>query len=261
MTGKYGCVLAVMAILGAATGARAQETGPATTASHEQERAAPSKLHGWELGLRAGFQLGAGYVYKNGHSPTGELRDLKISDAASGAIPGQLEVGYRLNRHLVLGIYGQYAYVFTKTNDVSCPTGFDCSAWQWSFGPEALYHFSPGAKFEPWVGLGVGMQILRTNISGTVPIPLPTGGTVSADTKASVTDRGPELNLSVGGDFRLGERFRLGPFLTVTLANYTVHVGDQKVTIPGLETQTIPVGPVDNGFHALFALGARLGFF
>ncbi len=59
MTGKCGCVLAVMATLGAWTGAQAQETqemAPVTTTSHEQERAEPGHLRGLELGLRAGFQ-------------------------------------------------------------------------------------------------------------------------------------------------------------------------------------------------------------
>jgi hypothetical protein len=132
---------------------------------------------------------------------------------------------------------------------------------QWGFGPQALYHFSPEKGFDPWVGLGVGLEILHSKVSGSVPVPVPGGGTVQATTNASVTDRGPELNVSVGGDFRLGKSLRVGPVLTVTLAQYTVHVGEQRVNITGVPEQVTQVPPVDNGMHALFALGARLSFF
>jgi hypothetical protein len=57
------------------------------------------------------------------------------------------------------------------------------------------------------------------------------------------------------------DALRVGPFITATLASYTVHVGDQTVTLPTLGSQTAPVAPVDNGPHALFMLGARLSFF
>lgn len=261
MTGRYGCALTVLATLAISTGARAQETAPVTPESHEQKLAGPVRQRGLEMGVRLGFQAGLGYIYKNGHSANGETHDLKLTDASNGAIPGQIEVGYRVNPHLHLGVYAQYAFVFVKENPVSCPTDFDCSAWQWDLGPQAIYRFSPGAKFEPWVGLGVGVQILRSHVSGTVQIPLPTGGTVPADTEAWVTDRGPELNLGVGGDWRMGEYFRLGPFLNVTLARYTVHVGEQTVTLPVVGAQTMPVSPVDDGNHAVLTVGGRLSFF
>jgi hypothetical protein len=201
-----------------------------------------------------------GYVYKNGRSATGEVRDLKLTDASNGALPVMLEAGYRLSPHLSVGAYGQFEPVFVKTNEQSCPEGFDCSSVQWNFGPQALYHFSPEKGFDPWLGLGVGLQILHSKVSGSVPVPVPGGGTVQATTDASVTDRGPELNVSGGGDFRLGNHLRVGPFLTVTLAQYTVRVGEQRVNITGVPEQVSAVPPVDNGMHALFVLGARLAF-
>lgn len=257
MTGRYCWTLAVMATLWAQTGARAQEAGPAATAP-EEAQASPSL--GVELGLRVGFQAGVGYIYKNAPSATGEPRDLKLTDAANGALPVMLEAGYRLSPQLSIGVYGQLAPVFLKTNEQSCPEGFDCSSMKWDFGAQALYHFSPEKGFDPWVGLGLGVEILHSEVSGSVQVPVPGGGTVPATTQVSVTDRGPELNVSAGGDFRLGQSLRVGPFLTVTLAQYTVRVGEQRVNITGVPEQVSQTPRVDNGMHALFALGARLAF-
>ncbi|MBZ4419842.1 hypothetical protein [Myxococcus sp. RHSTA-1-4] len=219
-------------------------------------------LAGPQVALSSGIGAGLGYIYTDGVSlVTGEPEDLKITDASSVSLPVLLELGYRVSPRLYLGVWGSYEKVFLKTSDKSCPEGFDCSSWQWRFGPEVQYHFSPGAGFDPWVGLGVGLEIARTDLDGELEVPVPGVGTVPAGAEVSLTDRGPTYaRLTVGGDARLTRGVFLGPILTVSIGSYTVHTGEQTVTLPGLPAQTGPVPPADDGFHALFTLGVRVAW-
>ncbi len=59
---------------------------------------------------------------------------------------------------------------------------------------------------------------------------------------------------------RLTRSLFLGPILTASLGSYTVRTGEQTVTLPGLPAQTLPLTPVEDGFHALFTLGLRVAW-
>lgn len=217
---------------------------------------------GLQVALSGGIGAGAGYIYKNGVSTTtGQLEDLKIIEASSVSIFVLLEVGYRATPHWYLGLWGSYEYVFAKTNAKSCPEGFDCDFRQWRFGIEGRYHFLPGKGFDPWVGLGTGVEITPSDVEGEVPVPIPGVGTVPAQVKTSVTDRGVTYaRLTLGGDVRLTRMLYIGPIITASIGSYTVRTGEQTVTIPNVATRTTPVSPADNGFHGLFTLALRLAW-
>ncbi|WP_164013806.1 hypothetical protein [Pyxidicoccus trucidator] len=252
MTGRRCWTLAVVITLGFAPMAAARE-------SDSPESECPSGL---QLALSTGVGGGVGYVYKNGVSPTtGQPEDLKLTDASSVTLPVLLEVGYRASPHLYLGVWGSYEKVFTKESDRSCPVGFECSAKQWRLGPEVRLHISPGAGFDPWVALGVGLEIGQSSGEGDRTIPVPDVGPVTARVETSSTDRGPTFaRLSLGGDVRLTRSWFLGPILTASLGSYTVRTGERTVTLPGLPAQTSALPPVDDGFHALFTLGLRVAW-
>lgn len=253
--------------LGSATAAWAQEpdTAPVTTTATATDVGTMDEgLRGLQLALSANLGLGAGYVYKDGVSrTTGEPEDLKVNDGAHASLPIIVEVGYRASPRCYLGLWGSYEYVFTKTNDISCPEGFDCSTKQWRFGPEVRYHFRPNSGFDPWVGLGVGLEILQSNVEGDSVVPVPGVGNVPARVEFSVTDRGPTFaRLSLGGDVKLARSLALGPVLTASIGSYTVRTGEQTVAVqlPGVAPVTGPLTPVDDGFHALFTLGLRVAW-
>lgn len=235
---------------------------PLLAAAESDTPRAEEERVGLQVALSAGVGVGAGYVYKNGTSPlTGQREDLKITDASSVSIPVLLEVGYKATPHWYLGLWGSYEKVFSKTSELSCPEGFDCSFRQWRFGPEGRYHFRPRSGFDPWVGLGVGVEITPSDIEGDTEVPVPDVGPVPAHIKVSVTDRGPTYaRLTLGGDVRLTRTLFLGPILTASIGSYTIRTGEQTVTIPGVATRTTPLPPVDDGFHGLFTLALRVAW-
>ncbi|MFP2931548.1 hypothetical protein ACLESO_41455 [Pyxidicoccus sp. 3LG] len=258
MVAKRCWTLTLVATLGFAPAAEAQEAEPPPQAGMERMDGPV----GLQLALSAGVGAGLGYVYKNGVSrTTGQPEDVKVTDGSSVTLPVLLEVGYRASPKCYIGVWGSYEKVFTKTSDITCPEGSDCSVWMWRLGPEVRYHFSPGAGFDPWVGLGVGLEILRNDVESETTITVPDVGPVPARVEASTTDRGPTFaRLSFGGDVRISRSFFLGPILTASIGSYTVHTGELRVTPPGLPSVTIQEPPVDDGVHALFTLGLRVAW-
>jgi hypothetical protein len=203
-------------------------------------------LLGLQFGARIGYAFGAGDVYSG----------LGVSDASNGALPLTVDFGLRLLPELYVGLYGSWAHVFTKTNAISCPTGFDCTANDWRFGLEVDYHFTPRRHLDPYIGLSGGYEVLHTDISGptTVQTPLgPAQGTASA----SITDRGWEFAaLTLGLDLRVVRFFGLGPFVQASINEYGVHSGTQTVTVAGSST-SVSVPDVSHDAHGLIEVGLR----
>jgi hypothetical protein len=104
---------------------------------------------------------------------------------------------------------GATGYAFgkagSKLDGLSSKTASDVRV-----GFEVLWHFAPGSAVDPWAGLGIGYEWL--NFSAPV-------GT----TTVSVGVRGFEfVNAQAGLDFRLGQLFRVGPYVMGTLGQYSV---------------------------------------
>jgi hypothetical protein len=278
MTGRLYRALAVTAAL-ASSAASAQETTTTATGTQETETTTATgtqetetttattmttttatERSGLEVGVGLGFQVGAGYVYKNGTRLNGTVGDVKLSDAANGGIAFAVDLGYRLNSRWFIGAFGQYTHVLTKNNPLSCPEGFECSTGQIRLGPQVQYHFSPDASFDPFVGLGFGIVLLNSSIKGPIPVPTP-AGPITANLDIDSKTRGPEfVNLTVGGKWRAGESFSFGPYLNATYARYTVRAGTSTLTLPaaaGGSSVTGPLGPVDDGPYGLLILGFR----
>ncbi|GHG62808.1 hypothetical protein GCM10012319_01860 [Comamonas sp. KCTC 72670] len=242
---KLSASLAVVSLL-ASTGVSAEEA-QALESSPRDERS------GLELTVGVAFQLGAGYVYRDGAGLDGQVRDLKLSDAANGGIAFLLEAGYRISSRWYVGAFGQYTHVLVKTNPYTCPEGYDCSTSQLRFGPQVQYHFAPDAAFDPFVGLGVGMVLLNNRVSGPLTVPAP--GTVEIDSQT----RGPEfVNLTLGGKWRLSDSLSFGPYVTGTYARYTTRSGTTTVNIPAVNlTREEPLAQVGDAPYGLVMIGVR----
>ncbi|RKH11584.1 hypothetical protein D7V97_10790 [Corallococcus sp. CA053C] len=266
MNSPFRWTLSLAAALGLATSAGAQDMVTPTEPETETEmRTEMAPAHGAagrmgpELAVSGNVGLGAGYVYKNGLSAAGTVESLKITDSATVSIPVIVELGFRATPRFYLGVWGSWENVFTKENPLSCPEGFDCSSHQWRIGPEVRYHLSPGGGFDPWIGLGLGLEILESHVQGTTQVPVAPGVTVPADVDTHVTDRGPTFaRLTLGGDVRLSRALSVGPIFTASIGSYTVRTGSQTLDITGVGSREGPVARVDDGFHALFTLGLRL---
>jgi hypothetical protein len=202
---------------------------------------------GLQVGVRTGYGGGTGIVYSG----------LQVHDASSGGIPIILDMGVRALPQLYLGLYGSWAPIFTKNNPVSCPGDLDCKTDQWRFGVQFDFHYIPTSRFDPYIGLGGGYEILHTDVSGAIPVPTPLGS-FPGNVNATIIDRGWEFaNLTFGFDARLSRAVGLGPFVSGSLSEYGVHTGTQTVTIAGNQVSATPVPNVNHGLHELFFAGLR----
>ena len=146
--------------------------------------------------IRLGLRLG--YAFAMGSSQEGT----KMSDGTSGQVPIWIDAGYMVTPNIMLGLYGQYGFVLLKDCN-------DCSAHDLRFGIQGQYHLAPAASMDPWLGLGVGYEILSTSQTAQ-------GITVSGDVKGFEF-----LNLQGGADFKVADALTVGPFLSFSLGQYS----------------------------------------
>jgi hypothetical protein len=164
---------------------------------------------GIELGLRTGYAIPLGNYAGGGAG--------NVSDIVSGAIPIWIDAGYRIaSPNLFIGAYFQYAIGLVANNAAQTVAGggqcgqggLSCSANVLKYGIQAHYHIAPAANFDPWVGLGIGMESLNASASlnGTSG-----NGTLSG---------WDYLIFQAGGDFHVASSFGIGPMLMFSLGQY-----------------------------------------
>ncbi len=176
-----------------------------------------SNAHGPSLGFRSGYGKSLGTA----------VDSTAQSSLIQGMIPFWVDIGYRLNPKLYLGGYFQFG-LGTVPGD--CP---GCSANVIRFGFNLHYHPLPGDDYDPWVGIGVGYEILNLNLYPGNP---------------SASLRGFEVpNLQFGVDIRAFDNLSAGPFITFALAEYTSASG-------------YPVSGVDKKLHQWLIFGVRAVF-
>jgi opacity protein-like surface antigen len=193
-----------------------------------------------ERGVELAFRLGYGIPFGNIGTADGET--LVLNDLVTGQIPLWFDLGYRITPSVVVGAY--FAYGVGITPDSTCPSGVSCSTDAFHLGVEGQYRFLPRERADPWVGLGVGYEWLSTstvfseNVAGT-----------QLDAVASFALRGWEfLRLQGGVDFAVRRAFAVGPFVDVSLGEYT--------TSSSMSAREIP----DKAIHGWVTLGVRAVF-
>ncbi len=163
-------IFAVLAIVPAvAVDARAQEAAD----DAEPSASAPTPEGGRVfLGIRSGEALALGAI---DHGAA-------LADRLGGHVPIWLDVGYKLARHLMLGLYGEYGFGLVKEGEGSlssydcltnpncpaqstqtalllavtralhgdgCLSGMDCSGWVVRFGAQIQYEILAGRARQP----------------------------------------------------------------------------------------------------------------
>lgn len=179
-------LLAVFALLALAAGtARADETS------------------GLSLGLRAAYGL-----------PLGEAGDgSNLRSLTTGAIPVQLEAGWRIDEHWLAGAFFSLGPTFVgggARDALRAQGARDVGGHlEQRLGLQAIYTVLPERRFAPWIGLAVGYEWTRY-----ASAKLPDGR------ETEIGLGGPEAALQVGGDYRLAPRFSVGPFATFNVGQY-----------------------------------------
>ncbi len=173
---------------------------PSTALADEQSPPIPQTndlpASGPRFGVRTGLARPIGSAFAGSSA---------LSDTIYGYVPVRLDAGYRIARHFYVGIDAQLAAIIPA----GCTTGFSCSGMDTRLGLMVAYHFLPTKVVDPYVGVGVGYEILETKRSV---------GTTSVD----ITARGFELiNGDIGADVRIGRSWRVGPVISGSVARYT----------------------------------------
>jgi hypothetical protein len=135
---------------------------------------------GLALGLRTGVQAPA-------------------LDFGAAILPIQIDAGYRLSSHWVLGAYAEYGITALGRTCGACSEHFV------RLGVEAQYHFGSPGTLHPWLGVGAGWDWVSEYVEGDLA-------------RAAY---GPELvSLRLGLDAPIGdhERFAVGPFAGFALS-------------------------------------------
>ncbi len=174
----------------------------------------PAHAEGFELGARTGYGIPLGKAVDQGTNND-------LSDSISGMIPLQLDVGYRVIPSLMVGGYVMYGFGFTgDALSKSCDslqglgaTDVSCGVHDVRLGIQAQYHILPKGSVDPWVGAGIGYEWL------TFGIDISNAGQSS---NVSSTGHGFEfINLQGGADFSVAPGFGLGPFLSLSVGQYS----------------------------------------
>ncbi len=200
-------------------------TAPAVTADATSAPAAESTDDNkkFVLGLRT-----LGVAFPMGNTASGS----KLGDLTSALIPLWLEVGYMVTPNVMLGAYAQYAIAGGGANWVG--SGSDIR-----LGVQGQYHPNARGTVDPWVGLGIGYEILKMNAD-------------LLGYTASMTLKGPEFaNLQACVDFNVWSTLRIGPFASFSIDEYTTG----SASMPGAGSQS---GSIDNkSLHEWFMIGGH----
>jgi hypothetical protein len=205
------------------------------------------KPDGFALGLRAGYALPMGKVGKiqstGGNTST---TDDTLSDALSGMVPIRVDAGYRINPSLYVGGFFQYGFGIINKDKSQVCNQISCSAHDMAFGANVQYHLLPAASFDPWIGAGVGYEILAIHESGSVPF-----GTSQIQLDVDANLKGFQfVNLEAGGDFKAAPDFAVGPFVNFAMGQYSSY----SISSGGFEMSG---DLAETGLHEWLTLGVR----
>ncbi len=192
---KRVCVVMMASLIGlCASSARAGVREPGW--SENEEPAGPEKealeRGGLDLGARIGFSVPLGHLTQAGN----------LGDLMSGTIPIGLELAIRGNKNVAVGVGFDLAPGLTK----NCDPGFSCSATDYRLRVEAIFTARAGMMMDPWLGVGIGYEWLSLSESGM----------------GSIQTTGWDyFNIEVGGEIRLGSQAALGPFVGLSVGEYS----------------------------------------
>jgi len=98
------------------------------------------------------FEVSLGFGYLQGFGDVG-ANVPSLTDTGSAGTSLELDLGWRIDPHFLVGAYGTGAWL--STGDAP---GNAHNNWSATAGIQGNYHILPGASLDPWVGLGAGWR-------------------------------------------------------------------------------------------------------
>jgi hypothetical protein len=151
-----------------------------------------------ELGLRFGVGLPFGGV--DGSAGDG------LDQTIAFSTPLVLDLGYRVDPTLLVGLYGSYAFASSASalrNECSSRDE-SCSSRDLRAGIQAQIHGSPARVWDPWIGVGSGYEWTQVD-AGSQPLGI-SGWEI--------------LHVDAGLDVRASSAAGLGPFVSWSIGQY-----------------------------------------
>jgi hypothetical protein len=194
-------------------------------------------------GLTLGVRTGAAFALGNAQS------GVSLSDFAGAAQwPFWFDAGWRIDPNWFVGAW--YSFGLTFPPNHACGTSGaggvaqSCDGNDQRFGIEGAYHIRPKELVDPWVGLGIGYDVVRQN----------QGAAATAGETATILHGMQYFDLQLGADLKFNKSIPFGPFLDFSLGSYSSgsfkDVNGNSTSIPGF----------GSGTHEWLTLGVRAQF-
>ena len=196
-------------------------------------RAVPAHIPPAARGFQGALRSGASFPWGKASEAPGD----DFSARTGWQVPITLDAGFKLSKPVFLGVYLGLSY--GSSGSELCAQGdVSCSLLSYHFGVQAQYQFGASETINPWVGYGVGYEIVEQSLES--------GEYSETQSSSGLT----YLKAAVGADFR--SVIGLGPFVEVTAGRFEssrTKIGDTVVH----------EGPVDeSAWHGLLTVGVRL---
>jgi hypothetical protein len=194
------------------------------------------------MGLRTGLSVPAG-------NATGAGND-SLARRYSWQFPLLADLGWKVTESVFLG--GYLGVAFGEMGSDSLTTRYcedpnydyqdeiDCSTFSLQVGAQVIYSLDPGARWNPWIGYGIGYESTRQSIVHQ------RRNYSEANTASGVT----AAKLMLGADYR--GTVGIGPYAEAAIGRYlrtNTELSDNTVN-----SSTIS----DQAFHAWLTFGVRL---
>ena len=208
------------------------------TPSEEEEPTgdAPPGHAGFQLSIRPGIAIPSGSAAK----------DSSQSDTFGPQFSTTLDIGGKVMKYLFIGGYLGFGVGGSggKLSDQCSKANATCTAVSLRIGVEAFFNILPDDKINPWVGYGIGFESSGIGVSG-------------AGSDVTQTASGIEFAHLMGGvDFRVSRVFGIGPFLDLSLSQYS------KTSVSGSGAALTGSGDIqDKAIHEWITIGAKVTFF
>jgi hypothetical protein len=161
----------------------------------------PSEL-GFAAGVRGAYMLPFGQG--NGSPLYGTV--------LLGAFGVGVDAGWYFSRHFYVGGYFQYGFgIGPGQNNATCSDpNVVCTATVYRFGAVSHWHFQPGSSFDPWIGGGLGYEVV--NLSSVAED--------DSEPPQAATLQGFDLTLELGLDFKPLPYLGIGPYVELATGPY-----------------------------------------
>lgn len=164
------------------------------------EAAAPPAQSGPMFALRGGVGVPSGPIASTGPD---------VADLVSRKVPFGVDIGYRFGPRIWAELHFEFAPATPAAS--LCAAGASCSASDVRFGALLALRLLPGRRVDPWLGAGVGAEVLEVE-----------GRDAVSAAHVEWSWAGVELPfVEAGLDVALSDRVGLGPFASLSFVRFT----------------------------------------